>query len=145
VDNNPQMMELPVLFKHLVKTMTHAWRSKMGDLSLTQFRVLFHLNADGPYKATELADKVQVTSGAVTGIADRMIERGWIERERDGIDRRVVLLRITPAGRQLLESLLESQQETIAAFFKGLPHEDIEHLKRIFTKLLDQINEMNRG
>ncbi|MDF2657377.1 MAG: MarR family transcriptional regulator [Paenibacillus sp.] len=144
-ETNSHLLELPNLFRTLVKKMSHEWYRNMGDtFSMTQFRTLYMLNERGPQKAAELADLLCVTSGAITGLADKLIEKGLVGRERSEDDRRVVYLRITDPGKQVLEELREKQKETIARLFEGLPEEDILHLTRIFTTLLERVEPMDK-
>jgi len=144
-ETNSHLLELPNLFRTLVKKMSHEWNRNMGDtFSMTQFRTLYMLNERGPQKAAELADILCVTSGAITGLADKLIEKGLVERQRSEDDRRVVYLRITDSGKQVLKELREKQKETIARLFEGLPEEDILHLKRIFTALLERVEPMDK-
>ena len=52
---------------------------------------------------SRLADVLNVSLSNATGLIDRMEERGFIERTRVPEDRRIVLVRLTPAGARLLE------------------------------------------
>ncbi|MGW6138650.1 TetR/AcrR family transcriptional regulator [Streptomyces sp. NPDC055140] len=111
---------------------------KRHGISLTAFEVLSALHATGaPYRRTmgEIAAAGAVSAGGVTQHADRLVEAGLIERERDGQDRRVVRLRLTPAGadlvgrvaeerrtheRELLAGLVPGEQRQLAALLDGL-------------------------
>ncbi|UVI30765.1 MarR family winged helix-turn-helix transcriptional regulator [Paenibacillus spongiae] len=139
---NAQLVELPALFKSLVKKMTHEWNCKVEDqLSMTQFRMLYLLKVAGLSKPHELAESLGVTPGAITGIVDKMIQKGYIVRHRDSEDRRVVRLAITEAGEQYIEILIEKRKQVISNFFNRLPEEDVEHLRRILTTLLEQVHD----
>lgn len=142
---NSQLMELSSMFKSLLKKMTQEWNRRMGDgFSVTLFRMLFVLNDRGPQKAADLADTLSVTSGAVTGLADKLIAKRLVNRQRSEEDRRVVYLRITEEGKETLERLLKEQRETLSLFFEGLPAEDIEHLKRIFSLMLARVEHLEQ-
>ena len=69
-----------------------------AGLGLTgqQARALLFLHEPRPM--SDLADHLQCDRSNITGIADRLEPRGAIERVA-GADRRVKLLRLTPAGR----------------------------------------------
>ncbi|WP_245954602.1 MarR family winged helix-turn-helix transcriptional regulator [Paenibacillus flagellatus] len=132
------MLELTALFKNLVRKISHEWNKRMEDgMSISQFRTLYILNSRGPQKTAELAETLGVTSGAITGLADKLIAKGMLERERSEEDRRVVYLRMTDKGKETLDRLLDTQREAIALFFKPLAEEDIEHLRRIFMLMLN--------
>lgn len=134
------MIELSSLFRTLVRRMTYKWKagaSQDDSLSMSQFKMLHILSSRGEQKTYCLAEVLGLTSGAITAIADRLVERGFIERERSEEDRRVVHLRITEQGEKKLEAMLGQQDSLISTFFEGLPQEDIAHLKRIFTVMLE--------
>src|SRR4030081_3058399 len=51
----------------------------------------------GPLTAGELAEATGLTTGAITGVIDRLERAGFARRESDGNDRRKVLVRALPA------------------------------------------------
>lgn len=48
--------------------------------------------------AGDLVDRSMVTTGAITHRVDRLVERGFVERRPDPVDRRKVVVRLTAAG-----------------------------------------------
>ena len=52
-----------------------------------------------------LADRLQIRHHAVVQLVDRLVERGLVERRRDGTVRRGVLVALTAHGQEVLESL----------------------------------------
>ena len=72
-------------------------------LTLAQFRCLQAIAAQGTTLATHLAWVLGVTMPTMTSRIDGLVERGLVEREPDPQSRRQVLLRLTPAGRAVLE------------------------------------------
>lgn len=62
----------------------------------TQFVGL--LQAHGPLSPSRLAELSGLTSGTVTGVLDRLERGGFVRRERDGTDRRKVLVVPTEEG-----------------------------------------------
>lgn len=59
----------------------------------------------------EIAERMLLGSPDVTRIADKLKRRGWIRKQRDEIDGRVVLHHITPAGVEKLEELEDPLSE----------------------------------
>jgi DNA-binding MarR family transcriptional regulator len=74
----------------------------VGSLSSQHLHALMVLDADGPVPMRHLADALVCSTPNVTGLVDRMEERGLVERSRDTDDRRVVHVRLTPAGLRTL-------------------------------------------
>ena len=72
---------------------------KDGDLA-----VLDLLARGGPVSPTALARASQIHAATMTGMLDRLETGGWVRRERDAVDRRVVLVHVLPLrGRDLLK------------------------------------------
>jgi DNA-binding MarR family transcriptional regulator len=141
-ETNNQLLNISSSFRRLLRRASHEWNKRMGDtFSYTQFRLLCRLYINGSQKAADLADSVGVTSGAVTGLADKLIEKRLIERQRSEEDRRVVYLHLTELGATTVANLLEKQKETISSLFQGLSSEDIGHLERIFALMLDRMDQ----
>jgi DNA-binding MarR family transcriptional regulator len=69
----------------------------------TDFEALDVLDWTGPIAAGELAKRVGVTSGAITGVVDRLERDGWVRRVRDADDRRKVIVEMVPDRIDLAE------------------------------------------
>jgi DNA-binding MarR family transcriptional regulator len=81
-----------------------------------------------------IGEKLQQVGGTITGVLDRMEERGLIRRERDLRDRRIWRIWLTEAGKQLQEVLPPIALEIREQAMKGMPMAEREH----FSKLVDQ-------
>lgn len=140
----PENSKLMELFINILKKMKREW-IKALECSLTpsQFFILKTLQHHGPHKATDLAEVVQMTPGAITGAADKLVSEGYIERKGAQEDRRIVYLEITSQGEMFLESVLEKQKAATANFFQGLSQEDINHLVRIFQQISINLDRRN--
>ncbi|WP_369821730.1 MarR family transcriptional regulator [Pseudonocardia sp. EC080610-09] len=75
---------------------------------------------DGPLPAGELARRLQLTTGAITHMLDRLTAAGLVERVRDTRDRRRVLVEADPEARQQLlgqyKPLDEQMRTTLLEF-----------------------------
>src|SRR3972149_6238151 len=67
-------------------------------LTQAQFAVLEALHHKGPMPLCTLGEKLLVTSGNITYVADQLERAGCLRRRRSTEDRRVVLARLTPKG-----------------------------------------------
>ncbi len=68
----------------------------------------------------EVAKTVSLSQGTVTGIMERLEKRGFVSRKRSDFDRRRVLVRITEAGMQTLETAPPLMQEAFVERFNNL-------------------------
>jgi DNA-binding MarR family transcriptional regulator len=62
----------------------------------TDFEAMDVLDWTGPIPAGELAKRIGLTSGAVTGVIDRLERDGWVRRTSDARDRRRVIVELVP-------------------------------------------------
>ncbi len=73
-------------------------RTGAFDVTMAQGRVLMVVGHGPGCTMSELASKLGIGVSAATGLVDRLVERGVLERESDSADRRVVRVRMSPAG-----------------------------------------------
>ncbi|CAN5147306.1 MarR family winged helix-turn-helix transcriptional regulator [soil metagenome] len=72
-----------------------------AGMTLDDYDVLYQLRAaDRALRMSELAGLVLVSRPSTTRLVDRLVERGWLRRWNDDVDRRVVRVELTDAGRQ---------------------------------------------
>ena len=74
-------------------------------ISMAQLNILFTLQREGEMPMSRLADTLNVSLSNATGLIDRIEERGFVERSGVPEDRRIVLIRVTPAGTRMLEEV----------------------------------------
>lgn len=94
--------------------------------------------AKGPRRMADLADMVEVSSASLTGIVDRLEERGLVARCRSTEDRRVVLVDITKDGRDRVCAVERHIHERVAALLTPLTDAERTELVRLLSKMNDQ-------
>jgi DNA-binding MarR family transcriptional regulator len=104
-------------------------------ISSTQLHVLFMLLSDGPTTVSRLAESLDVSLPNVTGIVDRMVEHGLVERGRAEDDRRVVTIAATEAGRNTVEEIDLVRRRQLAALLAQLSPDQQLRALDTFTEL----------
>lgn len=91
------------------------------ELTFPQFHTLAVIKENN-VKCTmgHLADETRQVSATMTGIIDRLVERGLVERFRQPDDRRKVLVRLTEAGHAKLEAVSEVRRSQLASMLRRL-------------------------
>jgi DNA-binding MarR family transcriptional regulator len=114
-----------------------------AEISRTEAGVLDALETRA-HRITELAAAEGITQPAATQLVNRLAERGWVERDSDPDDGRVVLVRITSAGEDELERLRTMFRDFLRDELAALDNRDVETLAsaaaildRLTTKLRD--------
>jgi MarR family transcriptional regulator, organic hydroperoxide resistance regulator len=122
---------------HLSKQRFMAIASEF-ELSPPQVMALRQLDPDQPKPMSELAVALRCDNSNVTGIVDRLEDRGLVERQPAEHDRRVKMLSITPRGvevRARLSARLAEPPEPLAA----LSIEDQRALRDIMRRALGRV------
>lgn len=73
-------------------------------LTSADFDAVRYLAEAGPVPAGRIAEAMGITTGAVTGLVDRLERAGWVERARHEVDRRQVVVQVTTARRSALDA-----------------------------------------
>lgn len=96
------------------------------------------IEAHGPLTPSDLARRVELSQGTVTGIIDRLVKRHLVSRRRSPSDRRKVALALLPAGRQLLRDAPSPLQTLFARRLARLPPDN----QAAIAAMLEQIVSM---
>ncbi|MBI2360039.1 MAG: MarR family transcriptional regulator [Deltaproteobacteria bacterium] len=110
----------------------------LGKLDLTppQFYVLATIGYAGGLPFSEIGEKMMVTVSNLTGIVDRLEEKGLVVRDRDVRDRRVVRVRLTEKGTKLYRTTIPFFEKSIAEFFSPLSKAQQKELAALLRKLI---------
>jgi DNA-binding MarR family transcriptional regulator len=89
----------------------------------------------GPVAAGALAGATGLTTGAITGVIDRLERAGFVRREADSADRRKVLVRALPKVAEEVEPLFRPMQHAAAAALASYRTEELALLLNFLTRL----------
>ena len=106
------------------------------DLTPPQFYVLATIGYAGGLPFGEIGEKMMVTVSNLTGIVDRLEEKGVVGRERDVRDRRIVRVRMTEKGAKLYKNTIPLFEKCIAQFFAPLDKSQQKELSSLLRKLI---------
>ncbi len=106
-------------------------------ITLPQYNVLRILRGAGPtgLSVTDVQERLIECSPGVTRMMDRLESRGWVRRERQTDDRRVVLCFLTESGHELTDELRAPIDEADTAVMAGLN----EREQRQLIELMDRV------
>ena len=108
------------------------------ELGLTpaQFDIVATLGNTPGMSFRELGERTLITKGTLTGVVDRLEERGVVRRAPSPDDGRSTLVCLTPEGERLFEKVFPSHIEHNAARFANWRDADFESLERALGRLL---------
>lgn len=104
-----------------------------------QFAVLKNV-ADGVAEtAADLCRTMHYDTGSMTRMLDRLEEKSVLRRERCTEDRRVVFLRITPTGNELLPQLRAAAVRVLTRHLTGFSPAEVENLKQYLVRMIQNV------
>jgi len=91
-------------------------------------------------KLTDVATTLRVTLPAITHKVNELVEKEYLIKETSPKDLRVTFIKLTPKGKEYVESVKEEYYRPIKILSRGLGEEDTQTLMRI----LDKISQMGK-
>ena len=122
--------------KHAIQTLT---RPEIG-LTMPQMVTLLAIHDSGSCRMGTLAELTQQSGGTLTGIVDRLIDDGLIERVRSAEDRRVIEVTLTPRGRSRVEGVLVARRGDIQHILAGFDDRELEQFEILLTRFLNGLH-----
>lgn len=91
------------------------------SLTLPQLRALVVLSEREPLKLAALAATLAVNPSTAMRMVERLAAVGTVDRQANPDNRREIVLRLTPAGRRLVEEVMTRRHAEIAAMVAQMP------------------------
>lgn len=113
------------------------------SLGLTpgQFDVIAELEGTKGLTCAQLSDRTLTTKGTLTGVLDRLEDRGLIKRGPVGGDRRATRIQLTPKGIDLFKQVFPVHAEYMRPFFaQALKASEVQVAKRLLRCVRDSFN-----
>ena len=123
--------------RYVSNHVSQAFARRLADRGVTVAEwVVLRTLLDGETAPSQLAQRIGMTRGAITRLADRLIAKQLITRSADTSDGRAQRLALTAAGRDLVPALAQAADDNDAAFFGHLASEDRAALERALKDLV---------
>ncbi|MPN06094.1 hypothetical protein SDC9_153349 [bioreactor metagenome] len=107
-----------------------------------QQRILMRLNSYGQTTQKELQDVLEISSGALSEILQKMEDSGLISRTKSAEDKRQVDLSLTQLGRETARSVEEHYHQTLERMFECLSPEQKNQLEQTLGILIAHLEEI---
>ena len=114
------------------------------EMSLTQAHALGTLRQLGPQRVTDLAELEGVRQPTCTGLVNTMENEGWVVRRPDEVDRRAVMVELTPAGEEVLRAITDARTELLEGYLSKLSGSERKGLAAA-VPALKRLTELGAG
>jgi DNA-binding MarR family transcriptional regulator len=131
---------MPVIMREFLKHQSgEFYRTK---ITMPQFVVLEALHRHGELNMTDMANFMNVTTAAMTGIVERLVRDGYVTRKHDPGDRRIIKICTTVKGLAIVKKVLEDRKKMTMKIFGMISQEErdsyLEILEHIRSHLMEQ-------
>ena len=108
-----------------------------------QLHILYALAHVGNFNVKEIAAKMGVTSSAATQIIEGLVKAGYVERNQDEHDRRIVHVEFSVPGKRKFENIRRAHMERVCLLFNVLSDSEIDLLIGISEKVLRHAHQID--
>ncbi len=144
-DGNKSEISIRVWFRlvRLMARMQGAISDRLREIgvSIPQCDVLTTLSEKEGVSQQQLAERLYVTKGNISGLLDRLEDAGFVQRRATASDRRQYSIYLTEAGRTMAEKAIAVQHRWIASTLGRLSEADLEALETQLLALRDIVRQ----
>ncbi len=108
-------------------------------LTQTQFLVLVAIHSRGSCPMTTVAKSMHVSMPTMSGIVDRLVKRGYVNRVESTEDRRKVMVELSHNGREMIGQFQGAVTRRWEYVLKNLEQDDIDKFYGVISKLTSQL------
>lgn len=107
------------------------------DIAVTmpQAKVLYVVGAAGRLHMSELAARLGVSLSTVSGLVDRLVDQGLLDRREDPADRRQVVVSLTPTGASFIDRFRELNARQLRELLDVLSEGELADVERALAHL----------
>jgi DNA-binding MarR family transcriptional regulator len=131
----------------LAKRSMHAHMQTVVEghaISRTQLELLFTIHVSQPTTAKDLAQKLQLTAGAISQLVEELVEQGLIERETDASDRRRQVLRASANGDKLIKAFDKRRRDIMNRVIQDLSDEELLTWLKIQKQIINEFQSTHQ-
>jgi len=145
-DNNDMPGPLAPRFQQIAAAVFLAEVGDAGfDLTPVQYAALAAIKANPGGDQATLAGLIAYDRTTITGVIDRLVQKGLVERRASSRDRRARELEITEEGRRTLRKITPAVESAQGIMLRGLSAKEGEELMRLLRKAIAAGNELSRA
>lgn len=110
-------------------------------VTVVQLKAMYRISSNPHISLGELAEKLRLTNSTVSGVIDRLVHSGLVERVVPPENRRIISLHLTDKGHEILADLHSGNSILVQRLnaILELPEEEIQHLLRLHKLVLSML------
>ncbi len=146
IDINDRPGHLARRFQQIAVAIFHAEVEEAGyDLTPVQYAALATIRAHPGIDQATLAGLIAYDRTTITGVVDRLMQKGLAVRQASSTDRRARALQVTDEGRRILRGIEPAVATAQQIMLRGLTTGEAEEFLRLLRKAIAAGNELSRA
>lgn len=133
-----QAMELS---RNLRRKMTCEERGKK-EINYLRTYALSFIKEAANMTMSAFAESMKISASSATAFVDRLHKEGWVDRVADTENRKIVHLKLTPAGETILAHNQQEKRRFLSEILDLIPADDRVHLARILGNLQHALDSL---
>lgn len=123
------------------KKCAHVDQRLMDELNLSQSEFLFFSSLDNCQiiSSNELSKNMGLSASRVSRVVDKLVVNGFLDRNTDSSDRRVITLCLTSKGKEIKAMIDRERLKCEEQLLNVIPTEEVEKLREIIGKIIEAI------
>jgi len=133
---------LVYLFNHILYLEEKNLKDKGIRLSMTEVHTLENIEKSTTKTMTDIAKLQMVTQGTLTVAVNRLVKKGFVWRQRDNDDKRVIRLELTPVAKEVLKVHDRFHESMIDSLLTEMHVDDDENLMLALEKVMEYFKKI---
>lgn len=112
---------------------------RVHQTTSSQWGVLVFIEQQGSSTVKEIAKELGITSSATTQLVDGLVSAGYVSRETHTVDRRSVLLTLSPTIKTKIDKMKKQVLKKFLTFFDALNDTELNHYSLLTSKIVEKL------
>jgi MarR family transcriptional regulator, organic hydroperoxide resistance regulator len=125
------------LFHAILMASVPAWLDL--QLTLPQLRTVFIVAHNKTSSVMQIAKHLGIGEPTASHLVERLVQAGLVDRSQDPMDRRRAIVRLSPAGQELVERFL-GWEEFLGGWLHQVPEEDLSLFRHGLNAIVNEIH-----
>ena len=133
---------MDLFFNNLKKLLyPQEWISLDLEFSKSELFAMLFVDKHGEIIMSKIAEHINVSMSTANGIVERLVKNGYLNRDRSDSDRRIVVIRLTDKGKDLVNELKNTVSEYIKLIYEALDDEERKLIFKVFNKVVNILDK----
>jgi len=142
--NRTEALDTYVVLTKLIVSMNHPLSSRHNTTFTTpQLYTLVKLHECGEMNMSQVAQSITVSNQAMTGITNKLVTDGYIERVYLPENRRQILIRLTQQGQDYMTAFYKTMDEVFEQIFAGCTDDEVVEMGRASRTIIRVLSKVN--